>query len=59
MRFRGKVHGQGVSEAKPVKNCLCVVLGKWCDMWGKQTVRLELIPATLLPTNADTTHRMK
>ena len=35
-----------------------IVHGKWCDMWEKWTVRLELLPTTLRPTEADT-HRTK
>ena len=41
------------------KDFLCVVHGKWCDMWEKWTVRLELPPTTLCPLEADTTHKMK
>ena len=46
-------------EAKPPKNFLCVVHEKRCDRWEKWTVRLELLPTTLRPTEADTTHRKK
>ena len=56
---RGNAPGQGVRGQIPPKNFLRVVHGKWFDRWEKWTVRLELLPTTLRPTEADTTHKMK
>ena len=50
---------RGLGGQSHPKNIICVVLGKWCDMWGKWTVRLELLPTALHSTEADATHRMK
>mgnify|MGYP001791474609 FL=1 len=57
---RPKPDGVQGDEAPPPRNfAIRVVHKKWCDMWKKWIVQLELLPTTFLPTEADTTHRMK